>query len=440
MNGASRYQRTIATLGFFSLAAGDAWRNLLGWWGWAAVVALLLAAMIVELVRIRVDVRRIPPTLGAFLLLAAASTAWSAYPGATGLGAASTIATAVGALFYAACLSWREILESLSTAIRWILGLSFLFEFIVSAIIRRPVLPLWVDWSDLDRIPMAFYWSRDLLFDGGRIQGIVGNANILAMVALLGLIVFLTRLAGHEGGRAWGWFWVVVAIAALTLAGSATVAVTATAVAAVAALLLAVRRAPSRVRRIVLATGTTVLVAGAAAAWFARDALLPLLGRSADLTNRIEIWTAVADLAAQRPVAGWGWVSYWAPWVEPFRDLVTINGVTYLQAHNAWLDVYLQLGWIGVAVFATLVLGALLRAWNAAVDEPDPRMGEADPSWPLAAAPLLLLVAVLVQSLAESRLIIEIGFAILCIVAIGTLPRRPRRPSASGSSSPAGER
>src|SRR4051794_17421381 len=81
VNGATTYQRVLATLTFFTLAAGDFWRYLLSWWGWGAIVVFLVTAAILELVRSRVDVRRLPLALLGFVGLATVSLAWSAYPG-----------------------------------------------------------------------------------------------------------------------------------------------------------------------------------------------------------------------------------------------------------------------------------------------------------------------------------------------------------------------
>jgi hypothetical protein len=55
------------------------------------------------------------------------------------------------------------------------------------------------------------------------------------------------------------------------------------------------------------------------------------------------------------------------------------------------------------------------------------RYAQADLQRPENAIPLLLLVALLVQSLAESRLLIEIGFALLVIIAVKTGWRDPER-------------
>ena len=427
MRAATTYQRALAVLAFTVLAAGDFWRYLLSWWGWGALAALVIVLSVVELVRARVDVRRLPISLLLFLAFAALSIIWSAYPGASALGVVLTLATTAVAAFLAFCFTWEEVLETLSDAMRWLLGLSLLFEFVVAAFVRQPVLPLWVDYSHLEKIPAAFYWSRNLLFEGGRIQGIVGNANLLGMLALIGLIVFVLRLLARKGSPVWGWFWIAVAVAAFALTRSSTVIVAGVVVVLVAVFLWEVRRTTGPARVAVYATGAVLAVGGVVAAVLARGPLLGLLGKSSDLTNRLDIWETVGELAVQRPAAGWGWVGYWNPWVAPFDDLIVIKGVTYLQAHNAWLDVFLQLGAIGVVLFALLTLGALVRSWGMAAEIERIRYAPAELRWPETAAPLLLLSALLVQSLAESRLLIEIGFALLVIIAVKTGTRDPER-------------
>ena len=427
MRAASSYQRALALVCVGVLAAGDFWRYLLSWWGWGARAVIVVVLSIVELVRTRVELRRLPMFLLLFLAFATASIAWSAYPGASALGVALTLATTAVAVFLATCLTWEELLETFSDAMRWVIGLSLVFEFVVAAFIRRPVLPFWVDYSDLDKIPAAFYWSRDLLFEGGRIQGIVGNANILGMLALLGLIVFALRLAARKGSPVWGWFWLLAALATIALTRSSTVIVAAVAVTLTAAFLGIVRRTAGVARLVAFVCGAIVVAGGVVAAVVARGPILAALGKSSDLTYRFEIWETVGALAAERPVVGWGWVSYWAPWVHPFDDLIVIRGVTYLQAHNAWLDVFLQLGAVGLALFGLFVIGALVRSWGMAAEITRIRYSAAELRWPETAAPLLLLVALLVQSLAESRLIIEIGFALLVVIAVKTGWRDPER-------------
>ena len=414
MPPASPYRLFLATFGFFTLAAGDLWRYLLSWWGWGAIVIVFVTLAIIELRRSRVDVSRLPILLYATLALMALSITWSAYRAESVLGIVATLATTIYAVFLATCFTWPELLDALARAMRLVLGLSLLFELVVAVFVRGPLLPLWVDYSDLDRIPQAFYWSRDLLFEGGRIQGIVGNANLLAMAALLALIAEVARWVTGRGSRVGTIAWVVVALGVLGLTRSSTVIIATFAVAVVVLFAWFARRG-SGPRRIATAIGLLLFTALATVgALVFRGPLLQLLGRSEDLTNRLDIWATVANLAAERPVAGWGWISYWAPWVEPFKDLIVINGVTYPQAHNAWLDVYLQLGIIGLIIVGLFVLTTIVRTWSFALDGPRES----------ALLPTALLVAILVQGLAESRLLIEIGWALLVIVSVTTATNR----------------
>jgi hypothetical protein len=413
------YRRRLAIAGLFTLTAGDFWRYLFTWWGWGAIVAVLLTLVIIELVRMRVDVRRLPFTLIAFLVLTALSLIWSDYRLATLAGVALTVITAVFAVYLTHVFDFETFLRAFGVALRWILGLSLLFEFVVAAFIRHPVLPFWVDYSYLKKIPKAFYWSRDLLFHGGQIQGIQGNSNLLALVALFALITFAVQWVAGTASKAWLGFWGVVALATLALTRSSTVLFALAAVVLVGAFLLLVRRTSGTRRRVVFGGGVLVLLGIAAAGYAARGAILDLLGKSSDLTGRAEIWQKVIALADQRPVAGWGWVSYWAPWVEPFKHLAVIKGVTYLQAHDAWLDVYLQLGIIGLVIFGLLVLTTLIRSWLLALDAGRGGVPMVN------LFPLLIVVALIVHSIAESRLLIEIGFCLLVVASIRSAQREP---------------
>ncbi|MBX3193968.1 MAG: O-antigen ligase family protein [Microbacteriaceae bacterium] len=431
MTEISLYRRVLATLGLFTLAAGDFWRYLLGYWGWGALALLLVVLAVIELIRDRADVRRLPFPLLGFLALAVVSIAWSAYPGGSAVGVAGLLATAAFAFFLATALDLTTLVRCLGTALRWILGLSLLFELIVATVIRERVLPFWVDYSDLDNIPAAYYWSRNLLFEGGRIQGIVGNANLLGFAAVLAVLVFSIQIAARSASRFWTGLWLVVALGVLALTRSTTVLVAGVAVAIVALYLWLVRRARPERRTAWFVGGGAVALAGIAAVIVFRDALLGLLGKSPDLTHRLDIWAIVTDLAGQRPVAGWGYVGYWIPWVEPFDDLIVIRGVTYYQAHNAWLDIYLQLGIIGLVVFGLLVLTTVVRGWARALDLEHGR-GKA-----IGLFPILCTVLLLVHSLAESRLLTEIWMALLVIFAIRTWSRLGQDQHVPGRATPA---
>jgi O-antigen ligase len=419
----------FSVLLFFTLLAGEAWQNLIGWPAYIVLASLLALGSIAWIAALRpaVKFRKIPKSLMLFLALATVSIAWSFYPGASALGLAAQWGATAAGVFLALCLTWEQIIRALGTALRLIIGLSLLFELFVAIFIRHGVLPLVLppfgDYSG--KIPDAFYWSRGLLFHGSQIQGIQGNSNILAMTSLIALIVFGIQLANHSVRRGWGTAWLVLAAVTFVLTRSSTVI--AAAVLTVLVLLLALwtrRRSPEK-RGAVYATAFGVIVVGVASVWLLWQPILNVLGKSEDLTGRLTIWKAVVGLAQQRPAFGWGWISYWAPWVEPFKGLAERKGVTYLQAHNAYLDVWMQIGIVGLIIFIILVASTLGRSWFAAVDRPRVGVVDNQPFTATTLLPLLLVAALIAQSAAESRILVEGGWAILVFISIKTKADRP---------------
>ena len=405
----------LAAFTLFTVLSGDVWRYSITWFGWGLVVLAIVVGWISVAVRHRLDLRRMPIALGTLVGLMVVSITWSYYPAATALGIVATVATVLVGTVMAHTMRLDQLLRGLGMALRCILGLSLLFEFIVAAVIQRPVLPLWVSYDE--PVPKPFYWSRGLLFEGGRIQGIPGNANLLAFAALLAVIVFAIQLAERRVGAAAGWGWLGAAVLTLGLTRSSTVLVAGLAALVAVAVLLLARRFGTRGQLTLYGVTCLAVVGGIGLALALRDTLLNLIGRSDDLTGRLDIWAAVIELAEQRPVLGWGWVSYWPPWVAPFDELVIINGVRYLQAHNAWLDVLLQLGWVGLVVFAILIITTSLRVLSWSVDAPL----SGDTATPaLRLLPAVLLTVLVVHSLAESRLLVEAGLVLLVYLAVAS--------------------
>ncbi|GAC1688148.1 MAG: hypothetical protein NVS9B5_27250 [Terriglobales bacterium] len=80
------------------------------------------------------------------------------------------------------------------------------------------------------------------------------------------------------------------------------------------------------------------------------------LGRDSTLTGRTEIWSKILETVKQ-PVLGTGYGNYWLG--ERLVNLrQTFEGDPIMEAHNGYLEVYINLGWVGVVLlFVVLVLG-----------------------------------------------------------------------------------
>jgi exopolysaccharide production protein ExoQ len=420
-------ESAFATFVFFTAFAGQFWRNLLGWWGFGVVVAVVLVGSVWLWTSRRPALawRRIPKSTLFFVGIATLSLAWSHYPGGTALGLAIMFVTTIAALSLTLSLGWHGVLRAVGGALKWVLALSLLFELWVGVFVREPLLPNVPDFDpSAGDVPAAFYWSRAMLFDGGPIEGIVANRNLLGMAALVAAILFAALLASGGMRRAQGIGWLVVAGIVLLLTRSATVLLVGVLVLVAYGFAMWARRVGPDGRRIVYVSAVGALAASVALLALLWNVLLDLLGKSEDLTGRLDIWSSVVALAAERPWFGWGYIGYWQPWVEPFDGLAVRRGVEYLQAHNAWLDVWLQLGAVGVIAFASIVVGALWRSWFLAVDPPMDERGERVAFSTVSVIPLLVLVALIGQSLAESRLLIESGWMLLIAIAWGTKRRQ----------------
>jgi exopolysaccharide production protein ExoQ len=90
--------------------------------------------------------------------------------------------------------------------------------------------------------------------------------------------------------------------------------------------------------------------------------MLEGIGRDATLTGRTAIWHAGLSLA-QSPILGTGFESFW---VGPRYDQMQMLTDMHLnQVHNGYIEIFLNLGWIGVALLALVLITAYGRIVTA---------------------------------------------------------------------------
>lgn len=101
-----------------------------------------------------------------------------------------------------------------------------------------------------------------------------------------------------------------------------------------------------------------VVVAGIAWWIWTTDAaaILGLLGKDPTLTGRTEIWDAVGKASGERPLLGYGYSAFWGKESVPANWIRHSTGWDVPSAHHGWLDILLELGWVG-ALFAGGVMG-----------------------------------------------------------------------------------
>ena len=393
--------------------AGDAIRYSIGWGGWAVVVGVGAVIALVALVTGKPvkTLSRVPVPLVLILVLMALSLIWSQYRGFTSIALAAQLGTTIFALFLANQFGWLQLLNVFANSLRFVLATSLVFE--LAAAIFGPIKPIFPNYEG-DEPPSASYlWSQGNLFEGERIQGIMGNANLLAFTAVLGIMVFLVEYIVTHRKRSLPLASLILAVLLAALAKSAgmTLAIALIAFAALIAIFSEGRDRATRHR--IYGYGIWALVSVAVMGLIYRVELFDLLGRSSDASGRFYIWGEVLNLIWEKPIEGWGWISYWVPGVEPFEGLIVINNVPMYQAHNAYLDFWLQLGIVGLGLLIWLMVSGFNRLWAVAVRHTNP----------LYLFPLFGFLVIAAQSLTESRLLIEISWVLL--VLLTTKSREP---------------
>jgi len=337
--------------------------------------------------------RLVPTTLVAFLGWALASVFWSFDRSDSWWSWVSTAAIAFLAVTIGHIRDTLQTARAVGDVLRVLLGISLGVE-ILSGII-------------LD-IPFRFLGVQGNLAQFGPIQGIFGTRNMLGFIAVLALITFLIEYRTQSVRPG-------VSIASVVLAGllaafsdSPTVLVLALGVGLAAGALTLVRHtAPERRAALQWVLGA-VVVLGLAVGYAARHPIIAWLGAGTDFSMRVNLWNRMLDYVPIRPVQGWGWYGPWSDGGTPFAGINTYLDASHATGLNAYFDVLLQAGWVGLVLFAALAGVALVRSW---LDASERR------SVVYAWTPLIL-VTILVDSMFESFALAGMGWLLLVLCAV----------------------
>jgi exopolysaccharide production protein ExoQ len=143
------------------------------------------------------------------------------------------------------------------------------------------------------------------------------------------------------------------------------------------------------------------------------------LGRESTLTGRTDIWRAVLSLHTN-PLIGTGFETFWlGNRLQQVWNITLQNGIQ--EAHNGYLELYLNLGWIGIILLAAIAVTAYRQASDAF--RRDPQEGRLR---------LAFFTACLVYSLTEAGFRelspIWIGFILAATQVPRALQQQARQP------------
>ncbi|MBJ7433742.1 MAG: O-antigen ligase family protein, partial [Microbacteriaceae bacterium] len=303
------------------LFAGDFFRNALTVPVWAALVIVASMWSLVIVIINRVTWRALPVPLLGLLGWWAITPVWSPYATTSVVMLLSVLMGVLFGLAITSAIPVDELVRQSALSLRLILFGSILFELSV-AVIGHPVYP--VGFSETSATPIEMAWSRGLFFSAGRIQGLVGNANVLGMLGLVLLIIGLWRVYSSHQWRTVSVLDAALAVVIIARTMSATVTVTLVLLAVILGL-TALARQNGPWWRICLGGAVAVIGGAMVAALSQWETVVALLGKSPDLTHRFDIWSAVVDRIAEKPILGSGFVGWWPNW-DPWFAIHAVDG------------------------------------------------------------------------------------------------------------------
>jgi O-antigen ligase len=134
------------------------------------------------------------------------------------------------------------------------------------------------------------------------------------------------------------------------------------------------------------------------------------LGRDATFSGRTVIWATLIPMTPD-PLVGAGFESFWLDRSVVERLADATGGQHLNEAHNGYLEVYLELGWVGVVLIAFILIDGYRRAVAAF---------RRDPTWGGLLIAYVVSAAVYSVSEAGFRMMDPIWiFLLLAIVASG---------------------
>jgi exopolysaccharide production protein ExoQ len=327
------------------------------------------------------------PALWALVALALASVLWSADPALTMRRDFALVGTTLFGLYLAVRYPLRDQLRLFAWALGGAAVLSLLFA-----------------------VALPAYGVTEIGW-----RGVFVHKNLLGRAMTLTAMVFwllpVIRPYSHWLRRA-GF---AVAVGLILLSGSKTALI----ILSTLLVVLGLRRLLQAhfalaIPFVVAVTAIAAYVATLVASTL--EVIFGVLGKDPSLTGRTDLWAVLVEAAGQRPWLGYGYGAFWQGLQGPSARVWLVEQWGPTHAHNGFLDMWLALGLVGLALWILLLGRFLLRAvrWM--------RMTKtAEGMWPL-----LYCIFILINSFPESTMMDHNDLQWVVLVATSlTIASRP---------------
>lgn len=303
---------------------------------WASVY-VVVAIRAAQQYHAIVEVVRANKLLIAFVLLTVFSTLWSADPGLTLRRGVALLGTTLFGIDFAVRYSIRDQLRLLAITLGGVVVLSVVMQVFFPGAIPT-----------VDEIyPDAWV-------------GAFSQKNEFGRVVVLTTMVLLTAVSRSVSG-------VMTAIAAIVAALALIIAAQSmTSFVALVGLMLILQYAPilrwsKGIRTVLQVLGGVIALPTLYLLVHNRTAVTEMLGRNSSLSGRVKIWALSVSSIGIKPIFGYGYNAFWNVSTEAMRINAALKW-RVPHAHNAYLELALELGLVGLALYVAAYVVALRRA------------------------------------------------------------------------------
>jgi exopolysaccharide production protein ExoQ len=266
-------------------------------------------------------------TIWLLIGIACASILWSFIPKLTPNRSIALAGSTLFGFYIASRYSIRDQLKLLSWSFAVIMILSLLMVIIIPT-----------------------YGTMSYGIHAGSWRGIYTHKNWLGRVMTISGIVFLILAMDQKHYRWLYWLGVGCSFCLLILSKSSSSIINCVTIFSIIPIYSILRWRYLIMMPII--TGV-VMIGSSILLWFNENstALLGSIGKDATLTGRTDMWPYIIEMILKQPWLGYGYNGFWNDWDSPGATVWYAAKWTAPNAHNGILDLWLQLGLLGTAVF-----------------------------------------------------------------------------------------
>lgn len=269
--------------------------------------------------------------------IALASIFWSEAPSITLRRSVALTGTTLFGVYFATRYSLKEQLHMLA----WALGIAAVSSFVLS-------------------LAFPTYGIMHEVHVGGW-RGVYIQKNVLGLMMVLSTLVFLLIAISSSKYRYLTWTGFGLSVGLILLSTSKSSLVLILTLLVLLPLYRVLRWNPSRM--LLFFISVAIAFGSIATSIFSNlNTVLGALGRDATLTGRTNIWAAVLDMIWQRPWLGYGYSGFWLGLEGKSAYVWYAIHWTAPHSHNGFLDLWVELGLLGLLVYVISFLICCYRA------------------------------------------------------------------------------